>query len=111
MLRRNLGRLVFRLGNRAGWLTFVLAATACLSTVGAGSLRSAPADQDQARTGPKSQPAVDSRGDALPAGALARLGTTRLRHGGDVTFIAFGRDGKTLVTAAQDGTIRVWDLA
>ena len=49
-------------------------------------------------------------GDSLPASALARLGTTRLRHGGDVIFVAFGPDGKTLITAAQDDTIRLWDL-
>jgi WD40 repeat protein len=41
---------------------------------------------------------------------MARLGTTRLRHGADVTFVSFGPDGQTLVTAAQDNTIRLWDL-
>src|SRR5262249_43468464 len=52
----------------------------------------------------------DLHGDPLPAGALARLGTTRWRHGANITFVTFGPDGKTLITAGQDNTIRLWDL-
>jgi RNA polymerase sigma factor (sigma-70 family) len=44
-------------------------------------------------------------GDLLPAGALARLGTTRLRHAADVTFVGFGPGGKTLLTAGDDGAV------
>src|SRR5438105_436168 len=54
---------------------------------------------------------ADLHGDPLPAGALARLGTTRWRHGANVTFVAFGSDGNTLITAGQDDTIRLWDMA
>jgi WD40 repeat protein len=39
------------------------------------------------------------------------LGTTRLRHEAEVTFVDFGPRGTTLVTAGRDGTIRLWDLA
>src|SRR5438046_2624324 len=60
--------------------------------------------------GPQSRAAADAHGDPLPDGALARLGTTRLRHGADVVFVAFGPEGKTLITAGQDSTIRLWDL-
>jgi WD40 repeat protein len=56
------------------------------------------------------KPAGDLHGDPLPPGALARLGTTRWRHSADVTFVAFRPDGKTLLTAADDNTIRLWDL-
>jgi WD40 repeat protein len=31
-------------------------------------------------------------------------------HGGDVTTVRFGRDGATLVTAGEEGELRVWDL-
>src|SRR5436305_31830 len=52
---------------------------------------------------------TDRYGDPLPAGAYLRLGTTRLRHGGAVDFVAFARDGKTVVSAGRDGWVRTWD--
>jgi WD40 repeat protein len=48
-------------------------------------------------------------GDALPEGALRRLGTLRWRHGEPITFVAAPPDGKTLVTATNDATLLVWD--
>ncbi len=48
--------------------------------------------------------------DALPAGAVARLGTSLLRHGDGVTFAAYLPDGKRLLSASRDGTIRLWEL-
>jgi WD40 repeat protein len=53
----------------------------------------------------------DFAADPLPEGALARVGTVRFRHDGNVTEAAFHPDGKTLFTASNDGTVRVWDLA
>jgi WD40 repeat protein len=57
------------------------------------------------------QPPVpaDLYGDALPEGAVARLGTVRWRHGGMTTFAAFLPDGKTVISASVDSTIRVWE--
>jgi WD40 repeat protein len=50
-------------------------------------------------------------GERLPKGATARLGTTRLRHGDGLFFAAYLPDGKSLLTASKDKTVRLWDLA
>src|SRR5436305_2885444 len=55
------------------------------------------------------KPAVDLHGDALPAGAIARLGTVRLRHGAH--GLAFAPDSKTFASAGSDHHIRIWEVA
>jgi RNA polymerase sigma factor (sigma-70 family) len=63
-----------------------------------------------ARKGPDRQPGVDAHGDALPAGAIVRLGTVRLRHGGGIDDAALSPDGKTLATLGEK-VVRLWDVA
>jgi RNA polymerase sigma factor (sigma-70 family) len=60
--------------------------------------------------GEKPRARVDRFGDPLPDGALARIGTTRFRHGGIIQVVAFAADGKRLLSYGADG-IRVWDAA
>jgi RNA polymerase sigma factor (sigma-70 family) len=54
---------------------------------------------------------IDRYGDPLPDGAIARLGTTRFRHGGAIGSLYFTPDGKTLVTCGLWDGIRIWDVA
>jgi WD40 repeat protein len=56
------------------------------------------------------QPRADRSGDPLPEGAVARLGTMRLRHGYG-TSLAFASDDKTLLSCGADRVIRSWDAA
>lgn len=59
------------------------------------------ADAESART--------DLYGDPLPPGAVARLGTMRLRHAR--ADVVFSKDGKQLISCGCDGELRGWDVA
>lgn len=54
------------------------------------------------------QQATDGLGDALPAGAIQRLGTLRMKYNSGVTDIAYLLDGRGLV--ASGANLDVWDL-
>jgi WD40 repeat protein len=57
------------------------------------------------------EPRTDLYGDPLPDGAVARLGSIRLRHLGMSSDLGVLPDGKTVVTAGNDRVLRFWDLA
>jgi WD40 repeat protein len=49
--------------------------------------------------------------DPLPEGALARVGSGRLRHVGSAISVAFAADGKALASGGKDGLVRLWETA
>src|ERR1700722_16302021 len=59
---------------------------------------------------PAGPPKLDQYGDSLPPGAVARYGTTRLRHGPEPLGLGFSPDGEMLgsISPSEDG-IRLWD--
>jgi WD40 repeat protein len=71
--------------------------------------RAGEAPEPGAAVPPAEKGAKDSNGDPLPAGAVARMGTDRLRHGSSRGLLAFTPDGKGLVSSGLDGVIHFWD--
>jgi len=59
------------------------------------------------------KPRLDLGGDPLPEGAIARLGTSRLRHAGlrGITSLEFTPNGQQLVSQSYGDGIRIWDTA
>jgi WD40 repeat protein len=91
-------------------LLVALAAAVGSSAPGQASNGRKPADDRPPAAA--AAPGFDRFGDPLPPGALARLGTVRLRHGAwRVTSVAFSRDGKELLSADADCVVCTWEAA
>jgi WD40 repeat protein len=75
-----------------------------LALLGMNSARGQTAGREKEADPPR----TDRYGDPLPPGAVARLGTIRLRQPGGVRGIAYSPDGKHLASVG-DGTLRIWD--
>jgi WD40 repeat protein len=64
----------------------------------------------QAEPTKKKKPAaVDRYGDALPEGAIGRLGTVRFRHGRGASQVEYAAGGKILASAGADMGVCLWD--
>jgi RNA polymerase sigma factor (sigma-70 family) len=97
----------------------------CLAAGGTGLAHHAEtATQAPANEAPKATPSAarkparqeekvrtDRYGDPLPAGALARLGTTRFRQGYLVRQVAFSPDGKVVACGGAGRGLCLWDTA
>jgi WD40 repeat protein len=94
----------------------VLLTTALLGTGATMLLRAASQAPPPAQAVPQPPPAArlhraEVADQPLPNGAVARMGSTQMRHGDAVSFAAYTPDGKALVTAGRDKMVRLWDLA
>jgi WD40 repeat protein len=54
---------------------------------------------------------LDLHGDPLPEGAVARLGTVRMRHGHLLSGLVFSGDGKSIIASDYYSGVHVWDAA
>jgi RNA polymerase sigma factor (sigma-70 family) len=108
---------------RGAWQTVLLSKGKALFGVVLGAVliagmsavmfrRAEPAEQ-QAGSPPQeaSTPRADRGSDPLPAGAVLRLGSLRLRHKTRINSLAFASGGDVLIAAGDEGTIHFWKPA
>lgn len=67
--------------------------------------------QAKVKEDPPAAPRLDRHGDILPPGAVNRLGSLRFRNGAPVENLVYAPDGRAIVSACADGSIRLWDAA
>jgi RNA polymerase sigma factor (sigma-70 family) len=77
--------------------------------IGSPSAEAPPLPPADSKAADEPQRRADRYGDALPDGAVLRLGTSRLRHA-NVYSLAFTSEGQ-LVSFGRDYVVKVWDPA
>jgi RNA polymerase sigma factor (sigma-70 family) len=116
------GLRVLMLGKVKIAAAMIVMMSVCLAGAGLMALRmreAKPADERREDTPPSANAApkpvtekpsvrLDRFGDALPPGAIARLGTIRFR-GNTTTYVAFSPDGKSVAGAGGCGIVYLWD--
>ncbi len=93
--------------SRAGAVLTLLLGLSVLAAGAVLAARDAPAEP---AAKPEPQARADRDADPLPAGALMRFGSPRLRHGQAINGLAFSKDGKALVSGSMDLTVSLWEL-
>ena len=95
-----------------GLVGLVLAGAVAALLLGRAGPAAEPPPADAAPANPRAPAAaaVDALGDALPAGAVARLGTRRLCGPIDAQWVAFSPDGSK-VAARNWNAVSVWDTS
>ncbi len=105
-------------GKMALALVLFLALVATGTVIGIQQPSATPAPESGAETKPTNaefqknkEPRLDLHGDPLPVGALARLGTVRMRHGHSISGAVFSSDGKSILASDFYSGVHVWDVA
>lgn len=87
----------------------LLSLVSLFSLLAQGAQGETPRSAEDRKTNRGTETGRDSYGDPLPKGCWVRIGTIRWRHGCRVWAVAFHPDGKSLLAASVDGSVRVWD--
>jgi WD40 repeat protein len=93
------------LGQRPTW---ALPMTYLVAVCAAAGAPSAPFAAGGKQAAARVEQVRDCYGDPLPPGAIARMGTVRLRHPG-VLCVAYSADGSTIASAGFNSTVHIWD--
>jgi RNA polymerase sigma factor (sigma-70 family) len=121
-LVRTITRAALAVPAAAGSLKVLLPAVILVAALGIGvgvttllgQHREAPAAPPPPAA-PEPAARLDALGDPLPEGAVARLGSLRLRPGSDIEALAFSPDGAKLAcwggSHFQRGQFTLWDVA